>query len=235
MANNSSRDEILSRVRTGLYGDPAAHYGGTTPSGQENRDFSTEAGAIRKHNIDNNNSLLEQFIEELLKVNSEIRRVRSEDELMPLIMELIRDKGISSFSMWGSDYLRDLGLKNLLKSGGLKQLEASDKNAIAQAGIGITEVDYAIADTGTLVLLTDGNRPRSVSLLPPIHLAIVRKAKLVSDISELFIILKQTLDHTQDITSCMTFITGPSRTADIELNLTLGVHGPKELHVLITP
>jgi len=104
---------------------------------------------------------------------------------------------------------------------------------MANADIGITEVDYAIADTGTLVLLTDKDQPRSVSLLPPIHVAIVRPENLVRNIKDLFIILKSRLQNSEDITSCMTFVTGPSRTADIELSLTLGVHGPKELYVLI--
>jgi L-lactate dehydrogenase complex protein LldG len=135
--------------------------------------------------------------------------------------------------MWESDYLNSLGLKELLKGVGLDQIISNDKNETAEAGIGVTGADYAIADTGTLVLLTDEDRPRSVSLLPPVHLAIIRKSDIVIDINELFIILKQRLDAGQSTPSCMTFITGPSRTADIELNLTLGVHGPKELYVII--
>lgn len=231
---NNSREEILDRVRKGLYGDPA-HRAGTTSSGKEARDFHKEAEEIRRHNIANVDSLSEQLIKELLNVNTEVRIAETEDELKSLITELISAKGISSFSMSESDYLKKLGLRDFMTSEGLKYLEANDKEVIAKAGIGITEVDYAIADTGTLVLLTDGKRPRSVSLLPPTHLAIIKKDNIVSNINELFVILKQKLDDTQDITSCMTFITGPSRTADIELTLTLGVHGPKELFVFILP
>jgi L-lactate dehydrogenase complex protein LldG len=125
-------------------------------------------------------------------------------------------------------------LSDFLKGEGLQEIKSNDKNEIAEAGMGITGTDYAIADTGTLVLLTDESRQRSVSLLPPVHVALVRKSDIVCNIRELFIILKQTLDAAQSVPSCMTFITGPSRTADIELNLTLGVHGPKELYVIIT-
>ncbi len=229
---NNSREEILSRVRKGLYGS-GAHQAGAFSPGEEERDFHKEAEEIRRHNITNEDSLLKQILKELLNVNAEVRTAESEDGLKASIAELISAKGISSFAMCESDYLKKLGLRDFLTSEGLEHLEASDKEVVAKAGIGITEVDYAIADTGTLVILTDVMRPRSVSLLPPIHLAIVRKGNLVSNISDLFIILKQTLDDTQDITSCMTFITGPSRTADIELNLTLGVHGPKELYVIL--
>jgi L-lactate dehydrogenase complex protein LldG len=149
------------------------------------------------------------------------------------LQDLIKKKELKSFAIWESQFLKKMNLKQELKDAGLKLITAKNKNRIAKADIGITEVDYAIADTGTLVLLTDKNQPRSVSLLPPIHLAIVRPENLVRDINDLFIILKSRLQNTDDITSCMTFVTGPSRTADIELNLTLGVHGPKELYVAI--
>ena len=232
MVKNTSRDEILGCIRGGLYGDRARKEE-PPPSKEEDRDFRAEAETISNDNIKSIGSMLNQFLDELLNVNAEVRRVNSRDELKSSITELVREKGITSFAMWESYYLNALGLKSLLKEEGLELRKSSDKNALAQAGIGITDVDYAIADTGTLVLITDGKRPRGVSLLPPIHLAIVRKDKLVRDIRELFIILKQRLDNSSDITSCMTFITGPSRTADIELNLTLGVHGPKELYVFI--
>ena len=149
------------------------------------------------------------------------------------MLNLIKKKELKSFSIWESEFLKEINLKEDLKNAGLKLITAKNKNKIANSDIGITEVDYAIADTGTLVLLTNKNQPRSVSLLPPIHLAIVRQANLVRNIKDLFIILKSKLQNVEDITSCMTFITGPSRTADIELNLTLGVHGPKELIVVI--
>jgi L-lactate dehydrogenase complex protein LldG len=232
MDKNSSRDEILGDIRRGLYGD-RARKGEPPPSREEDRDFRAEVEAISNDNIHSDDSMLEQFIDELLNVNAEVRRVNSRDELKSSITELVREKEITSFALWESDYLNALGLKSLLKEEGSALRKSSDKNALAQAEIGITDVDYAIADTGTLVLLTDGKRPRGVSLLPPIHLAIVREDKLIRNISELFIILKQQLDNSSDISSCMTFITGPSRTADIELNLTLGVHGPKELYVFI--
>jgi L-lactate dehydrogenase complex protein LldG len=227
-----SREEILRKVKLGLYGDPE-HKEGSIPTRDEGRDFMREAEELEKDRILHIDSLIESFIKELLNVNTGVREAQGEEEVRDFIAGLVREKGISSFVMWESDYLNSLGLKELLEEEGLRQIISNDKNDIAEAGIGITGADYAIADTGTLVLLTDENKPRSVSLLPPIHLAIIRKSDIVIDIRELFIILKQRLDAGRSIPSCMTFITGPSRTADIELNLTLGVHGPKELHVII--
>ena len=228
-----SREEILRKIKTGLYGDPEHKEGGIS-SHDAIRDFAKEAEELSRDRLINIDRLLEQFIKELLNVNTGVHEAETEEKLRAFITGLIRKKGISSFTIWESDYVASLGLKGLLNGEGLRQITSNDKNEIAEAEIGITGADYAIADTGSLVLLTDEHRPRSVSLLPPIHLAVVRKLDIVSDANELFIILKQTLDAAQSIPSCMTFITGPSRTADIELNLTLGVHGPKELYVLIT-
>lgn len=227
-----SREEILRKVKLGLYGDTRHKEGGISTRDLET-DFAKEAEELLRNRITITDKLLEQFIKELLNVSTEVREAQGEEELRDFIAGLVHDKGVSSFVMWESESLNSLGLKELLNREGLRQITSNDRNDIAEAGIGITGADYAIADTGTLVLLTDENKPRAVSLLPPVHLAIVRKLDMVSDIRELFIILKQELDASHGVPSCMTFITGPSRTADIELNLTLGVHGPKELYVII--
>lgn len=231
--NRNSRDEILRRIKMGLYGD-AGHKELSDPIyGTET--VAEKAAKIREQHInDNNNNMIEQLAQELSNVNSEVYRASGEDDIFECIMGLIRSKDIESFTAWDSEYMRSLNLSSLLEGEGLSRIKSDDKNEIAKAQIGFTGADYAIADTGTLVLLTDGNKPRSVSLLPPIHLAIVREANIVSNINELFTILQQKYDAGDSVPSCMTFITGPSRTADIELNLTLGVHGPKELHVIIT-
>ena len=107
---------------------------------------------------------------------------------------------------------------------------------MAEADIGITEADCGIADTGTLVLIANEKQARSVSLIPSIHVAILQSDVILEKMEDVFVILKHSLDETGSIaklTSCITFIIGPSRTGDIELNITLGVHGAKELLVLI--
>jgi len=96
---------------------------------------------------------------------------------------------------------------------------------------GITSAQAAIAETGTLVLEAETERHRLVSLLPPVHIAVVYARNIVLTIGNA---LRQL--HSGDpkqMSRAITFITGPSRTADIELTLTVGVHGPKELHVIV--
>jgi L-lactate dehydrogenase complex protein LldG len=230
--NGNSREAILRNVRRGLYGAEHIDDGNTA---LDTDTVSEKAVQVwKRYTTSNNASLLEQLIKELYNVNSEVYKAGSEDELREYVIGLVRRKGIESFAVWESDCPGAPGLIGLLNGEGLTHIKSNDKNEMARAGIGITGADYAIADTGTLVLLTDGSKPRTVSLLPPVHLAIVKESNIVCNINELFIILKDKLDAGEPVPSCMTFITGPSRTADIELNLTLGVHGPKELHVIIT-
>jgi L-lactate dehydrogenase complex protein LldG len=96
---------------------------------------------------------------------------------------------------------------------------------------GITSAQAAIAETGTLVLEAVAERHRLVSLLPPVHIAVVYSRNIVLTVGDALRQLHG--DDPKQMSRAITFITGPSRTADIELTLTVGVHGPKELHVIV--
>ncbi|HKG80000.1 MAG TPA: lactate utilization protein, partial [Pyrinomonadaceae bacterium] len=87
----------------------------------------------------------------------------------------------------------------------------------------------AIAETGTLVLDSSHERHRVASLVPPVHIAIVDASRICETLAEVLTLLRTK----KAISPAITFITGPSRTADIELTLAIGVHGPQELYVII--
>lgn len=95
--------------------------------------------------------------------------------------------------------------------------------------VGITSAQAAIAETGTLVLDSAHERHRLVSLVPPVHIAIVDASTIYATLGETLAMLQ----NGEELSPAVTFITGPSRTADIELTLTIGVHGPQELYVII--
>jgi L-lactate dehydrogenase complex protein LldG len=98
------------------------------------------------------------------------------------------------------------------------------------ADLGITSVDWAVAETGTLALCSHPGQGRVVSLLPPNYLAILEPAQIVPDLFDLFARLE---DHKHNLPSNVALVTGPSKTGDIELKLTTGVHGPGNVHVLV--
>ncbi|HET6890745.1 MAG TPA: lactate utilization protein [Pyrinomonadaceae bacterium] len=95
--------------------------------------------------------------------------------------------------------------------------------------VGVSAAQYAIADTGTLVLESDAEKHRLVSLVPPVHIAVIESDKICLTIAEAL----AKVNKGSDLSPAVTMITGPSRTADIELTLTIGVHGPQELYVIV--
>jgi L-lactate dehydrogenase complex protein LldG len=94
--------------------------------------------------------------------------------------------------------------------------------------VGISTAQAGIAETGTLILDSACERHRLVSLVPPVHIAIINASAIVATLADALTLLQQ-----KEISPAITFITGPSRTADIELTLTIGVHGPQELYVIV--
>ena len=229
--SNNPRKEILKRIKEGLYHSRNA--------------VKEEPLLVRQKTIgfphdlqQESRILIDQFIEEITRVSGNACVVEGEDGIRDFIIGLIEERGSGSFAIWESDLLTRLRLREFLEGRGLKFTSPNRKEEMARADIGITEADFAIADTGTLVLIANQKQPRSVSLIPPIHIAILDSQKIVRNIHDLFAMLANSIadmESINELTSCITFITGPSRTADIELNLTLGVHGPKGLFVLIYP
>ena len=106
------------------------------------------------------------------------------------------------------------------------------RRQVIAADIGITGVDYAIAETGSCVLLPRKGLSRVVSLVPPVHIAVVKADQVLPSLDELFTLRRQDF-LTGDIGSYLNLISGPSRSADIEYQLVTGVHGPGEVHMIL--
>jgi len=120
-----------------------------------------------------------------------------------------------------------------------QELTAAARGALREsfihADMGITGANIAIASTGTIVLVTNEGNGRLVSTLPPIHVAVVGVEKIVPTLDEATEVLKLLAPSAtgQKLSVYTSFTTGPSRSADIELSLSIGVHGPKELHIVL--
>ena len=109
---------------------------------------------------------------------------------------------------------------------------AFNRTRAIEADIGVTGVDYAIAETGTCVVSASSEVGRLVSLAPPLYVAVVKKGQVLPSLDELFTMQRKNfLDGNQD--SYTSLISGPSRSADIEYTLVTGVHGPGEVHLLL--
>ncbi|MBT8331570.1 MAG: lactate utilization protein [Deltaproteobacteria bacterium] len=103
------------------------------------------------------------------------------------------------------------------------------KETVFKADAGITSTYGAIADTGALILWSSAEEPRQMSLVPPIHIAVLKADKIYNT----FVEVMQQENWAGGMPTNAFLISGPSKTADIELTLAFGVHGPKELIVLV--
>jgi L-lactate dehydrogenase complex protein LldG len=168
-------------------------------------------------------SEIECFLDEVKKLSGVSRKLLFA-EIGSALKALVDEQDIRKATVWETSHLKRLGITDLLNALGVELVSPNaDKHKMALCDLGITEADFLLPETGTLVLRSSAEKPRGVSLLPRIHLAIVRPVMLRADLHQVFAEAKDS--------HYLVFITGPSRTADIELTVTLGVHGPKYLYV----
>lgn len=164
-----------------------------------------------------------RFFDELQKLAG-LGRTLSQTEIDGALQALVAEQNIRKATVWDSPRLAQLGIAKTFQALGVELVSPNaSKHEMALCDLGVTEAEYMLPETGTLVLTSSAQKPRAVSLLPPIHLAIVRPDMLRADMHQVFEEAKEN--------QYLVFITGPSRTADIELTVTLGVHGPRHLFV----
>ncbi|MBO9314189.1 MAG: lactate utilization protein [Chloroflexus sp.] len=186
--------------------------------------------------------LADQFVNEVQKLEGKAYRVATAEEALAIIEQLITETQARQVIGWDVDQIGLPGLAALLAAHGVTHAIADIRGEARQARLQELEpipvclsgVELAIAESGTLLLRHGPGRPRLASLLAPCHIAIVFERQLVRGLGEALTILLQR--YGQEIfgpTSNLTFITGPSRTADIEMTLSLGIHGPPQLHVIL--
>jgi len=168
-------------------------------------------------------SEIEIFLTEVKKLSGVAQKF-SPSDVDGALEALVVEQNIRKAAVWNTSHLRQLGVTEILNSLGVELVSPNaSKYELALCDLGITEADFILPETGTLALRSSAAQPRAVSLAPRVHLAIVRPEMLRADMHQVFAEAK---DH-----HYLVFITGPSRTADIELTVTLGVHGPKNLYV----
>ena len=183
---------------------------------------------------------LARFVDEARAVRAQVQVVPDKEDLVHRISEICgAHQGEMALSAGG--ILSEVNLAQALSARGHRTMLTSRSGyqheemvtRLANCSVGITVADYAIAETGTIVLSSDEKHALLVSLLPPVHIAVLRAAQIMTGLEEVIESLNQERIGRDDPCHSASFITGPSRTSDVELTLSIGVHGPKELHVII--
>jgi L-lactate utilization protein LutC len=226
---NGARDDFLQRVRqavaegnrvgTAVALEPrgGAGYQGAGPDPVQR--FSTELAAAGGHaHLVADAEAVAACIIELLQAAGSRRILVGRDPLLDsfALPERMRRHG---FEVFMSDALAD----------------ANRKEVLFAADAGVSGVRALVAETGTVVVETGPDHLRSLSLLPPLHIAVAAREQLLPDLFDLFASLEPPPGGTGSVRlpSCLTLITGPSKTGDIELRLVTGVHGPGQVHVVL--
>ena len=239
----SDRDDLLQAVRTALGRPDGLSVAPAMPPelAHDRETLNARADAVRAVMADRADDLLEELAVSAANIGWRVTRVSTPRDAAEYILSLSRDLEARSAVRTAHPVLHELDLEGAFAgtSTALELMAADaglDEQARRQrmiaADLGITGAEYAIAETGTCVLLARKSVSRLVSLLPPVHVAVVERGQVLPSLDELFT-LRWEEYRRGELISYMNLVSGPSRSADIEYTLVTGVHGPGEVHMVL--
>ena len=218
---------IVARVRSVLAS-------AASPSNHAGPDGAARAVATNDHQLE----MLAQFAKELDAVSGRTIGPIAPEELSDRLIAVARERGVKSIALGEGVVLDFSGLARTFEAAGLSIVRtgrvdsgsrAALRDQLAHVDGGLAEADYGIASTGTLAVLSEESRPSALTLLPPASIVVLRLDRMRHDLaSALAAIGPAAIENHR-----LTLITGPSRTADIEKRIVMGVHGPKSLDVIV--
>lgn len=224
----AAKEQILGRIRAALGRVASRPAPGVLPS------FSL--GSLRKDTSDG----VGLFREKVVQAGGRIQNVGSAAEVSEYLRSLMPPDAPKKVAVSdGAERVAE-GLREFLKAAGFAVIPSFHEcvadlsstqytRELLAASAGVTSAQYALAETGTLVLQSGDEQHRLISLLPPVHVCVLSPKAILTNLESLC-----ADDGLAEAMPCvLTLVTGPSRTADIEQTLTVGMHGPGELHILL--
>jgi L-lactate dehydrogenase complex protein LldG len=210
----SARDEILGRVRRGVGKDDfagrrAAAIASLVAPGRGPQPVMARVLAVR-------------FRAKAEYLSSTVASVASMAEVPTAVADYLTANGLSAEAVATAD----VGALDWVGS----KLCIEARSAVDADKMGISGCFCAIAETGTLMLLSGPETPATVSLLPETHIALVDVSRIVATMEDAFALLRA---ERGDLPRAVNFISGPSRTGDIEQTIVLGAHGPCRVHLIL--
>lgn len=210
----SSREQILGRLRQRAgkpfpYVTPPATYRPMVPLAD------TAAAALTR-----------RFVAEAQQAGCVLHESATPEAAIAAILQIVGED--TAVSCWDPAHIPLPGLTGALDAAHVRRVELD-----AGVRVGITGVDAALAATGSVVVGSGNGRARAASLLPPVHIAVVHQNQIVPDLESWWAAQKKAGLEMIRRRSNIVIITGPSRTADIAMQLVMGMHGPRELHLAL--
>ncbi len=171
-------------------------------------------------------------MEELEAVGGHGQRVESQEEAREYVLSVAREKDAKLLVRWDVEELAELGVDGPLEESGVEVAVWRDledfREVVSGADIGLSTAEWAIAETGSLVLTSGPGRGRTVTLLPPTYVALIAAEKVLLTVPDA---IEKYGRGALPANVC--FHTGPSRSGDIEMSLVVGMHGPGDVHVVL--
>ncbi len=243
----TERSEFLSRVRSALgrsrAGQPTAIPSDTALS-LEAPDVSRRAWTVLEEASERSSELMSDLESSASTAGWKVVRAGSPEEAAAYVRSVAVDVEARTAVRSAHDVLARMDVDVALDRAGVvtytMTLAGEDpdtertalREVAIHAGLGVTGVDYAVAETGSVVLLARSEVSRLPALLPPTYVAIVERGKVLPSLDELFTLRRDEF-YLDNLGSYLNIITGPSRTADIAQTLVTGVHGPGDVHMVL--
>ncbi len=219
---SDARNEILTSIRRNLA--KSAPFDAAHHEHHAHKEKSIASAPLISSADLQNVSLTERFRENLISIGGICTIISDLNEAAKIIETIIEKSNTKRIAISDSDLVTEIG--KLLDTN-WEIVQNAPVSTLFETDLGITSAQFGIAETGTLVLESSREFHRLTSLVPSVHVCLLRAENIRQTLGETLEILEKDLSRT------ITFITGPSRTSDIELTLAIGVHGPAELHVII--
>ena len=224
----SSRDTILNKLRSSR-----RPFADAPPRPQKYLNVTTQDDVSPE-------ALLARFTKELTALTGEVYPVDGDEQARSKVLEILEQFEVKSMLAWDFANIPVEGLESAIRATGIEiiqpdthdEMRMETLTASAEAQIGLTGADAAAATTGTLVFTTAPGKGRIPTVLPPVHLALITLDQILPRLESWVAAQRANgLPLTESANFC--FITGPSKTGDIEMQMVLGVHGPGKIRVIV--
>ena len=257
--DTSGKTEFIGRIRSAL-GHPPGRRCRVEElfAGRSTRNIGNTLERIKNRTDAERQQLLDLLVEKAKPINLYVNVLKDPPSVTTAISNLVRDKDPEwgrrkSVVIWKNSLIESLNLPEALADQKVPVYitEPAESDAdtdktfrekhrerlrqhIVDSYIGVTSADFCMAETASLVMRTRPGEARSVSLVPSIHVAVIHLDQVILNLKELYALIQWDSEASgEGLTNCMTFISGPSKTADVEATMVHGAHGPREVYIYV--
>lgn len=209
----NSREHILGKLRQGKQ---------VFSHNKRPNNYRPMVPQIKRDQVD----LTTRFVQEAEKAGCVLHQVSGHQEAINAVLALIEQD--TAVSCWQVDQIPIPGLEAALEKANIERFGQD-----SSVRVGLTGVDAALAATGSVVVMSGNGRYRAASLLPPVHIAVVSTNQIIPDLESWWTQQRAKGLEQMRKSSNIVIISGPSRTADIAMQLVMGMHGPRKLHIVL--